>query len=120
MSNLASTYSDQGRWSDAEGLQVTVLEARKRLLGEDHPATLLSMSNLASVFEHQGRQSEAEALRRAAHNIEQHRDTASKPTQVDKFVATPDELALSGAVSENPVSQLLHQTYTKNATKPRK
>jgi len=46
--NLASTYSSQGRWNEAEQLKVQVM--RKKLLGaEQHPDTLISMGNLASV-----------------------------------------------------------------------
>ena len=51
MGNLASTYQNQGRWNEAEGLevQVQVIETRKRVLGEEHPDTLTSMANLAST-----------------------------------------------------------------------
>jgi hypothetical protein len=37
MGNLASTYRNQGRWKDAEVLEVVVMEKRKQLLGDDHP-----------------------------------------------------------------------------------
>ena len=40
MENLARTYSDQGRWSEAEQLEVQVMEMRKKLLGAEHPDTL--------------------------------------------------------------------------------
>jgi hypothetical protein len=40
MANLASTYRKQGRWSEAEKLEVQVMEARKTKLGADHPDTL--------------------------------------------------------------------------------
>jgi hypothetical protein len=33
MGNLASTYGRQGRWTEAEGLGVQVMEIRKRVLG---------------------------------------------------------------------------------------
>ncbi|RYP69598.1 hypothetical protein DL770_008204 [Monosporascus sp. CRB-9-2] len=46
MNNLASTYSKQGRWKEAEELGVRTLKTRKRVLGEDHPDTLISMHNL--------------------------------------------------------------------------
>jgi hypothetical protein len=47
MGNLASTYMDQGRWKEAEELEVQVIKTRKRVLGEEHPSTLTSMANLA-------------------------------------------------------------------------
>jgi hypothetical protein len=38
------------------------MEARKRVLGEEHPHTLTSMANLASTYRKQGRLEEAEEL----------------------------------------------------------
>ena len=62
MSNLALTYSDQGRTAEAAELQEQVLEKRKRILGADHPSTLTSMSNLALTYSDQGRTAEAAEL----------------------------------------------------------
>ncbi len=62
MANLASTIWDQGRWKEAEELEVQVMETRKRVLGLEHPSTLTSMANLASTFWNQGRWKEAEEL----------------------------------------------------------
>jgi hypothetical protein len=47
MANLASTYRKQGRWKEAEELDVKVLEARRRVLGEEHPDTITAIANLA-------------------------------------------------------------------------
>ena len=47
---LASAFSYQGRWKEAEELQVQVMETAKRVLGLEHPDTLASMSNLAFAF----------------------------------------------------------------------
>ncbi|KZL83841.1 kinesin light chain 3 [Colletotrichum incanum] len=62
MANLASTYRNQGRWEEAEKLDVQVMETRKTKLGADHPDTLTSMANLASTYRNQGRWEEAEKL----------------------------------------------------------
>jgi Tetratricopeptide repeat len=62
--NLASTYSNQGRLEEAEGLEVQVLETRKRVLGAEHPDTLSSMSNLAHTWKNQKRDFEALTLMR--------------------------------------------------------
>jgi hypothetical protein len=40
MANLASTYRNQGRWNEAEQLEVQVMDMRKKLLGAEHPDTL--------------------------------------------------------------------------------
>lgn len=44
--NLALTYTNQGRWKEAEQLEVQVLEASERSLGEGHPSTLTTKANL--------------------------------------------------------------------------
>ncbi len=54
MANLASTYWNQGRWEEAETLEVQVMETRKTKLGADHPDTLTSMANLASTYQKPG------------------------------------------------------------------
>jgi tetratricopeptide (TPR) repeat protein len=58
----AWTLDSDGRWEEAEELEVQVMETRKRVLGEEHPDTLLSISNLASTYRNQGRWKEAEEL----------------------------------------------------------
>ncbi|KAF1828470.1 hypothetical protein BDW02DRAFT_512229 [Decorospora gaudefroyi] len=47
MANLAATYRNQGRWDEAEKLEVQVIETSKMKLGADHPSTLASINNLA-------------------------------------------------------------------------
>ncbi len=61
MANLALTYSNQGRWDEAERLEVEVMEMRKTKLGADHPDTLTSMAN---VLSRQGKYAEAEQMHR--------------------------------------------------------
>ncbi|KAJ0311418.1 hypothetical protein Brms1b_008399 [Colletotrichum noveboracense] len=81
MAHLASTYSNQGRWKEAEELEVRVMETSLRVLGEEHPDTLTSMANLASTYRNQGRWKEAEELQAKELNIcsrvlgEEHPDT---------------------------------------------
>jgi Flp pilus assembly protein TadD len=62
MNNLALTYRNQGRWEEAETLQVQVMETSKTKLGANHPDTLTSMNNLALTYRNQGRWEEAETL----------------------------------------------------------
>jgi hypothetical protein len=47
-------YSD-GRYDEAEELQVQVMQTMKRALTDEHPDTLTSMGNLASTYRNQGR-----------------------------------------------------------------
>ena len=60
MGNLAVTYSNLGKWNEAEQLDVQVLDMRKKLLGTDHPDTFTSMGNLANVYRNLGELNEAE------------------------------------------------------------
>ncbi|KAN0087257.1 hypothetical protein V8E54_000945 [Elaphomyces granulatus] len=62
MAWMASTFRNQGRWTEAEKLFVQVMETRKTALGPEHPDTLTSMHNLASTYLNQGRWTEAEML----------------------------------------------------------
>ncbi|KAE9369693.1 hypothetical protein N431DRAFT_547106 [Stipitochalara longipes BDJ] len=59
---LAKFFDDLGLHNKAERLELQVLETRERVLGAEHPDTLLSMGNLASTYWDQGRWEEAEAL----------------------------------------------------------
>ncbi|KAF8338409.1 hypothetical protein F5887DRAFT_1077911 [Amanita rubescens] len=49
--NLACTYWNQGKWDEAEKLEVEIMAARREKLGSQHPDTLTSMANLASPGE---------------------------------------------------------------------
>ncbi|KAJ7803987.1 hypothetical protein B0H14DRAFT_2326420, partial [Mycena olivaceomarginata] len=62
MAYLVVTYQDQGRWKDAEALQVVVIEMRKCVLGEEHPDTLSSLVNLVATYRDQGCWKDAEEL----------------------------------------------------------
>ncbi|KPA40104.1 kinesin light chain 3 [Fusarium langsethiae] len=83
MSSLASIYSDQGRWEEAETLQVKVMETCKVKLGVDHPLTLTSMNNLAFTWHRQGRVEDALTLMQSCACLRQkklgcnHPDTQS-------------------------------------------
>ncbi|KAJ5213388.1 hypothetical protein N7449_000557 [Penicillium cf. viridicatum] len=59
---LATAYSLEGLWKEAEKLFLQVLETRKTKLGHDHPNTLRSMANLAVAYRNQGRWGEAKQI----------------------------------------------------------
>ena len=62
MGNLAGLYQRQGRDDEAERLYVKTLEMTKRVLGEEHPDTLVFMSKLADLYANSARYAEAEPL----------------------------------------------------------
>ena len=54
MNALAGSLKTQGDLDGARELQERVVEARRRILGRDHPQTLISMNNLAATLRAQG------------------------------------------------------------------
>ena len=65
LNNLATLYYRQGRYDEAERLQLEVLKLYKEVLGIKHPDTISAMANLASIWWQQGRSDEAEQIGRA-------------------------------------------------------
>jgi hypothetical protein len=61
-SKYARTLYSDGQYKEAEELQLQVTQTRKRVLGDKHPSTLISMGHLASTYSDQGRWKEAEEL----------------------------------------------------------
>jgi serine/threonine protein kinase/tetratricopeptide (TPR) repeat protein len=59
---VGGVYRTLGLYAQAEAHLPVALETNKRLLGEEHPATLSSMNDLAILYEMQGRYDEAEQL----------------------------------------------------------
>ena len=51
MNNLAGLYTEQRRYEQAKLLFVDVLALSKKILGNQHPDTLISMSNLAVFYQ---------------------------------------------------------------------
>ncbi|RII24885.1 hypothetical protein CUC08_Gglean005700 [Alternaria sp. MG1] len=61
-SKCGRTLLSDGRYKEAEELEVQVMETRKRVLSDEHLDTLISMANLAETYMNQGRWKEAEEL----------------------------------------------------------
>jgi hypothetical protein len=91
MANLASTYRSQGRWEEAEKLEVQVMDMSKTKLGADHPDTLTSMNNLAFTWKYIGRRCEAIDLMRSCIRFREvrlgvdHPDTRSSVLALDSW-----------------------------------
>jgi tetratricopeptide (TPR) repeat protein len=51
-----------GAYPAAEEMHKQSLEIRSKVLGEDHPSTLISMNNLTGTYSYQGRHEKAEGL----------------------------------------------------------
>ncbi|MCC6407707.1 MAG: tetratricopeptide repeat protein, partial [Planctomycetes bacterium] len=61
---LASRYQELGLYDAALPLQRSALDTRRRVLGEEHPDTLLSIDALGTLLERQGELVDAESFRR--------------------------------------------------------
>lgn len=85
MANLGSTYWSQGRWKEAEQLEVQAMETRTIRLGAEHPDTLASMANLAFTLNTAGRCSEAVDLLRACVVKQQRILGLAHPDTVSNF-----------------------------------
>ena len=59
---LCRSYQQQGRFDEAAERLARVLASSKRLLGEDHLATLRAMSTLGYIYRHQGQWQNAVGL----------------------------------------------------------
>jgi tetratricopeptide (TPR) repeat protein len=57
----SALYSD-GRYDEAEELEVQAMQTMKRVLSDEHPSTLTGMANLATIYSKQGRWNKAEEL----------------------------------------------------------
>jgi hypothetical protein len=51
---LANILGDQGKLDEAASMIKEVLEKRKRIHGEEDPATIMAMTNLATSLVHPG------------------------------------------------------------------
>ena len=64
MHNLANFYQGQGKSVEAELLRKQTLVLQKKVFGEEHHATLISMHNLVTIYQEQGKSVEAELLQK--------------------------------------------------------
>lgn len=67
--NLALLYDAQGRYAEAERLDMQALEFCRELPGPEYPAMAACLNNLAAMYEVQGRFSEAAPLYTQAFEI---------------------------------------------------
>jgi hypothetical protein len=83
--NLALTYRNQGRWEEAEALDVQVMETSKTKLGDSHPDTLSSMNNLAFTWKSQRRDAEAIELMKECVRLRSHALGTAHPHYISSF-----------------------------------
>ena len=85
---LACTLRSIGQHEEAAAMFRTVLKARQRVLGEEHPSTLASMFDLSSALLAAGQHEEAAAMLRTAEEVQrrvlggEHPETLSSMTNM--------------------------------------
>jgi serine/threonine protein kinase/tetratricopeptide (TPR) repeat protein len=84
MLHLASTFTGEGHYAEAEKLQRETLDIQRRVLGPENPYTLLSMNNLAVVLYDRGHYVESEKLDRETLEI---RRRVSGPEHPDTLMS---------------------------------
>ncbi len=62
--NLALYLFDQGKHAEAEQMQRELLDVQRRVLGPEHPDTLITMGHLALSLGAQGMQAEEGQMQR--------------------------------------------------------
>jgi tetratricopeptide (TPR) repeat protein len=62
MGELGETLDKEGRYAEAETLERETAAVQRRVLGTDHPGTLVSMNRLARALSHRQNYAEAEKL----------------------------------------------------------
>jgi serine/threonine protein kinase/tetratricopeptide (TPR) repeat protein len=92
--SLGQTYCVIGRADLGEPHAAAALQIRRRLLGNDHPDTLMAMNNMAYVLEERGKLDEAEPLYREALEGrrrvlgDDHRDTTMSINNLAELLMT--------------------------------
>ena len=67
MHNLATLYLRLERYDQAEALLLQTVAAKRRVLGDEHPSTCLTLASLATLYAKQRRYKEAESAALAAY-----------------------------------------------------
>ncbi len=66
LNEAAVQFINMGQISNAEEMYRRAMEGYEKVLGVEHPSTLISVNNLASVLQDQGKYEAAEVMRRRA------------------------------------------------------
>ncbi|KIK04755.1 hypothetical protein K443DRAFT_645534 [Laccaria amethystina LaAM-08-1] len=72
---IGRMLKEQGYDSEAKKFQILILDARGRILGEEHPDTIRAMGDLATSYQSLGKYAEAEELRIKKLKIKVHNIT---------------------------------------------
>ena len=78
-----------GRWTETEKLEVQVMEARKTVLGPEHPDTLMTMWHLSHIFKELHRNDEALSVLQSCVQLQNQRLGPTHPYTVAATALVP-------------------------------
>ena len=112
MADLAVTYWFLGKYMEAEKLEIQVLDARKTILGVEHPHTIKAMVNLAATYQNLGKYTEAETLKTQACELKRRVPGAQTPHTITNMANVQDAQVIQvlDAVSTVPGEENLHSS----------
>jgi tetratricopeptide (TPR) repeat protein len=126
LSNLASGYEHQGRWTEAEKTRFRIIEATKELLGDKHFHTLTNMEILGLTYGLQGRWQEGEGLFVQISGLETEHNEIVKSTEylsafkIHQNESRSDLAIIPSTVTKehhNSLNQSLRHTHGSSHTK---
>jgi tetratricopeptide (TPR) repeat protein len=100
MGNMSRVLEDEGKLAEAEAMMRQTLAIERRVLGDDHPSTTLTMNNLAVLLANQARYDEAEALHREALERRKRSLPAEAPDTLQSMYNLSRVLMLRGRYAE--------------------
>jgi len=95
--NLAASLGRQGKYDEAEKMQREVLAVKQRMLGAEHPDTLMTANNLAASLTRQEKYDDAEKMMREVLAVKQRVLGADRPDTL----STAGNLADSSSAKES-------------------
>jgi hypothetical protein len=111
LANLAYTYHVLRNYTEAEKLEIQVLDARNRILGVEHQDTINAMENLAAIYRCLAKYTEADKLKTQAYELKNRVSGAeSSHTITLTNVQEAQEIQALDAGSTVPAEENLHST----------
>ena len=120
MNGLAAMFNSQNRPAEAEKILRQVVDIRMRVLGPQHPRTLLALHDLAVSRAGQGKYSDAEEIERGVLAIEErvqgaaHADTLTARQELGVILSREGRLA----EAESLLKQLVALRRSRPETNP--
>jgi hypothetical protein len=98
--NLAASLCHNGRYAEAEQMQLELLAVQQRVLGAEHPYTVGAANNLALCLSRQGKYAEAELMQREVLSMQRRTLGAEHPHTLGTTTNLAGSLSRQGKNAE--------------------